>query len=638
MDIAVVEILFFFVVLFVTIRAFSLARGLVSILGLRMRSRKYISIPRDEVPSIIRSLHEAHGQFLSSEGFTFVGFSQLPPPLVNAELPWCSTWLNVDKTIFAAVLAPLPRDTGQVGVIGLYTKTLDGKVILSLPIGDVGYHFPENYESHFGPFQNTQEMLRQHRELSLKLDSSTVFPSEAEELNSAWNALRETEFETNRRHQYEVDPRRPDLFRHTWKSAFGVINALRKSKNPLAQQLVVPEPLHKPGENFPLSSAEFAALKIDFPGPADSDARGRYALFLVSLCLSVLLPWLVFGPLVSVGLVVVLLIHEFGHYYAMRVCGYKDPTIAFFPFLGAVTTSMSRPKNWWAEFFVVLAGPLPGIFLALSCFLAMNLFSVSMASELIVFLSMLLVINYFNLLPIMPLDGGHVLTLLMGRPVGKGWAVIKFFASLMAAGAAFYYGFTIFGVLALLGAIKFMSLASAKAEGQLFNQLQKSYQEAPEAPMLVHFSNAGSSVDDFIVAGSANDKSKALISITQSLRVTWAVAQQKNPPRWIRISFLFLFTVFVLGPFILIFHGAPWIAEMRQARYRREVLKEATASQNATNCSAVKFAYQFDRSSYPVEDQKKLADVLQRCKPAIRRMKRKIKVSQTGHPKSPEQR
>ena len=102
----------------------------------------------------------------------------------------------------------------------------------------------------------------------------------------------------------------------------------------------------------------------------------------------------------------VLLFHECGHWAAMRLFHYRNLRMFFIPLFGAAVTGRNWNVPGWKKAIVSLAGPLPGI--ALGIFLGVaGLVSkkplLNEAAFLLVF------INGFNLLPVLPLDGGHVL-------------------------------------------------------------------------------------------------------------------------------------------------------------------------------------------------------------------------------------
>lgn len=113
----------------------------------------------------------------------------------------------------------------------------------------------------------------------------------------------------------------------------------------------------------------------------------------------------------AIILIVVLALHEAGHYLAMIASGYRNVRIFFLPFLGAATTGEPVKRTLAKELFVLLAGPVPGAALGIGLLLVPG----SLEHPLIVEVaSFLLVINVVNLLPFIPLDGGRAVHALIG--------------------------------------------------------------------------------------------------------------------------------------------------------------------------------------------------------------------------------
>ncbi|MEI7595904.1 MAG: site-2 protease family protein [Bacteroidota bacterium] len=107
-----------------------------------------------------------------------------------------------------------------------------------------------------------------------------------------------------------------------------------------------------------------------------------------------------------IALSVVLFIHELGHYLAMRIYNYKDLGMFFIPLLGAFVTGEEDKVSQKQRTIILLAGPLPGIIIGIALFfIGLNLNNPLLlkASNIFIFL------NLFNLLPMMPLDGGKVI-------------------------------------------------------------------------------------------------------------------------------------------------------------------------------------------------------------------------------------
>lgn len=105
-------------------------------------------------------------------------------------------------------------------------------------------------------------------------------------------------------------------------------------------------------------------------------------------------------------LIVVILIHEGGHYLAMKIFGYRDIRLFFIPLLGAFVSGNSNVVTPFQRSLMILAGPIPGIFIGMILF---SLFAISGYHFLFEAAILFLLLNAFNLLPFTPLDGGQLL-------------------------------------------------------------------------------------------------------------------------------------------------------------------------------------------------------------------------------------
>lgn len=143
--------------------------------------------------------------------------------------------------------------------------------------------------------------------------------------------------------------------------------------------------------------------------------RGKVLWFLVSAVAGIT----AFGAMTSWTivpfLVGVLLVHEFGHALAMRAVGYRSLSVLVLPFLGAVAIGRKDDAGPWQKLLVLLAGPLPGLVVAV--LLIRYTTGLHPAADWMISLGAIaLVINYFNLLPFSPLDGGQIVdTFLFAR-------------------------------------------------------------------------------------------------------------------------------------------------------------------------------------------------------------------------------
>jgi Zn-dependent protease len=107
----------------------------------------------------------------------------------------------------------------------------------------------------------------------------------------------------------------------------------------------------------------------------------------------------------GIGLIVLLFVHEMGHVIEAKRQGLPVSAPVFIPFLGAAIIMKEMPHDAWNEAKVGIAGPLLGSAGALALWIAGEATD-SNSLKAIAFLGFLL--NLFNLLPVIPLDGGRI--------------------------------------------------------------------------------------------------------------------------------------------------------------------------------------------------------------------------------------
>src|SRR5579884_748849 len=115
--------------------------------------------------------------------------------------------------------------------------------------------------------------------------------------------------------------------------------------------------------------------------------------------------WL-WGVPFAAGFVALLLVHEMGHVIQLRREGIKATAPMFIPFLGAVISARSLGDNALAEARVGLAGPILGSVGSAACILIWHVTGNDIFRAL-AFTGFFL--NLFNLIPVVPLDGGRAM-------------------------------------------------------------------------------------------------------------------------------------------------------------------------------------------------------------------------------------
>jgi Zn-dependent protease len=125
-----------------------------------------------------------------------------------------------------------------------------------------------------------------------------------------------------------------------------------------------------------------------------------------SMLVSVAAYALLWGWQFGLGFVLLLLVHETGHAIQLRREGMKATAPVFIPFLGAYIGMKEMPKNAAVEARVGLAGPVLG---SLGCLVPLALYGATGNNlfRALAFIGFFL--NLFNLLPVVPLDGGRAM-------------------------------------------------------------------------------------------------------------------------------------------------------------------------------------------------------------------------------------
>ncbi|PTX58135.1 hypothetical protein C8P63_1189 [Melghirimyces profundicolus] len=109
----------------------------------------------------------------------------------------------------------------------------------------------------------------------------------------------------------------------------------------------------------------------------------------------------------SIGLVIMIFIHEMGHIWAAKRKGLPVSAPAFIPFVGALITLKRQPRDAVTEAYVAFGGPILGTLGALAAWLLAGWTGYQVLYP-IAYIGFFL--NLLNLLPMHPLDGGRIVT------------------------------------------------------------------------------------------------------------------------------------------------------------------------------------------------------------------------------------
>ena len=163
----------------------------------------------------------------------------------------------------------------------------------------------------------------------------------------------------------------------------------------------------KDGRNAAGIGAVLLALLAKFKTVLLFVAKFKFLASGLTLVASIWAWSLLFGWPFAAGFVLLIFVHEMGHVLSLRSRGIAASVPIFVPFVGAYVAMKEMPPNATVEADVALAGPLMGTAGAAACYL------IGLATTQPIWYALAsagFFINLFNLIPIVPLDGGRVVT------------------------------------------------------------------------------------------------------------------------------------------------------------------------------------------------------------------------------------
>ncbi|MEI8116348.1 MAG: site-2 protease family protein [Flavobacteriia bacterium] len=127
-------------------------------------------------------------------------------------------------------------------------------------------------------------------------------------------------------------------------------------------------------------------------------------------------------------LILVLFIHEMGHFLFMKLFKYENVRMLFIPLMGAFVQGSKEKYSQRESFFVISAGPFPGIWIGSALLVIASIYQQEWMLELSF---LFLFLNVINLFPIDPLDGGQLFKLYVNKKRDLFLMLFALFSSML---------------------------------------------------------------------------------------------------------------------------------------------------------------------------------------------------------------
>jgi Zn-dependent protease len=403
---------------------FVLLRGMQYVLVARVfltspaGTARFEPMSETDIPSDERRILESADADLRSAGFRLLFVGQCGPLTSYSTQPeFFRAFVAQDPPIRALIGRQTLPELGAVVSIELETPLADGRSLATRNW--------QSYETESFPGRLEESMAGadvgrlQQRHLErlaagnfVAADSHPDAAAILQELAARAAALRAR----YRARSYTAPTSDPDRDRFTLRGALVLAHlSIKQARGRRSTRQVEPQrqsaPVTEHDRQLRVAADVMAARRMALhPSNASIPNPALWAMMLGTAAVFFLGLSVLWSPALAAIVLAVVAFHEAGHAVAMRLAGYRDVNIFFVPFVGALTVGREVGATIRQRFVVMLAGPVPGLWLAVLAFSLLPRFDgLPLLRPAAV---MLLAINALNLLPLTPLDGGRALELL----------------------------------------------------------------------------------------------------------------------------------------------------------------------------------------------------------------------------------
>ncbi len=153
----------------------------------------------------------------------------------------------------------------------------------------------------------------------------------------------------------------------------------------------------------------------------------------------------------AIALILCLVFHEYGHIKAMKYFGLKTKGIYLIPFVGGLALSDDKINTRWQDVVISIMGPFFGLILSVAALVGYWITDIEILAGIAVFNALL---NLFNLLPVLPLDGGHVLKSIAFSINSRIGLVACILGAALGIYISYQFGLALLGFLLAIGCVE----------------------------------------------------------------------------------------------------------------------------------------------------------------------------------------
>ncbi|MBR7799672.1 site-2 protease family protein [Undibacterium fentianense] len=199
----------------------------------------------------------------------------------------------------------------------------------------------------------------------------------------------------------------------------------------------------------------------------------------------------------AIAFVACLVIHEYGHIRAMQYFGMKTKGIYLIPFMGGLALSEDKINTRWQDVTISIMGPTFGLLLSIGLLIVYWITGSLFFAALANFNAL---INLINLLPILPLDGGHVVKSIGFSVNGKFGLIAMIVGSVLGIVGSYSLGLSFLALFMLIGTFEivgewklrhFSHLLPLDRYGQIFSTVWYILTIASLVGIMWYFSHSG---------------------------------------------------------------------------------------------------------------------------------------------------